>query len=447
MSERRLEATAADPDQAAALAALNDGRSLHLTGGAGSGKSTVIRTFLSQTNRRIARLATTAAAAQLIDGITVHRFFELGPAVYQPGTKRVSGALRHRLSRTDGVLIDEASMLRIDKLQEIRDALFQCARGYGDFAGFQVVLSGDFAQLPPVMTDQDRAALTAIYGDNNLFAFQSRHWAGLATCNLGTLHRQAEDLAYAQALDAMRRGVEPDLAAINARVRDAPEGAVRLVSRNSTANEINGRMMDAIPGKHFRIEGEVQGAFSPRDMRVNPQLILKPGTRVIICANGAQDAYVNGSTGIFVEAARDTNGQPVGHVDLDTGRRVVVPRHTWEAISYDVGQDRHGAADVSHQVVGSYAQLPLLPGYAITVHRAQGMTIPQMHFDPEGAFEAGQVYVALSRVPHLDGLTLARAIEPDEIRQDPRVRAFQQRLAGGLANDVENPATSAIAMP
>lgn len=423
------EIAVTDPDQSAALSALQDGRSIHLTGGAGAGKSTVIRRFLSQTDRRIARLATTGGAAQLIGGITVHRFFELGPEVYQPGTKRVSSGLRRRLARTDGLLIDEASMLRIDKFQEIRDALFQCARGYGDFAGFQVVLAGDFAQLPPVMTDQDRTAIEALYGPDQLFAFQSRHWMGLATCNLATLHRQADDLTFAQMLDAIRRGEVPDLAPINARVAEAPAEAVRLVARNVTANEINGRMMEAIPGKHFRIEGETQGAFMPRDMRVNPQLILKPGARVIICANGADGAYVNGSTGTFVAAARDADGRPTGQVALDSGATVTVPRHTWQAISYDVGQDHTGAAEVSHHVVGSYTQLPILPGYAITVHRAQGMTIQQMHFDPEGSFEAGQIYVALSRVPRLEGLTLSREIALEEIRQDPRVSAFQQMFA------------------
>jgi hypothetical protein len=427
-----------DPDQLAALTAMQAGKSVYLTGGAGTGKSTLVKSFLAGTSQRFAILGTTGSASQLIGGMTVHKFFGLGSEVYQPGTKSVPDHVRQRLSNVDGILIDEVSMLRIDKLQEIRDTLFQCAKGFGAFAGFQVILSGDFAQLPPVMTDTDRGAIEAIYGTNQLFAFQSRHWKGLVFCNLKTLHRQAEDLEFAQILNDMRMGHVPDIALINGRVAPAPDGAVRLVAKNKSADAINGEMMRKIDGKHFRIEGNWNGDFQPRDMRVPPQLILKPGARVIICANDPAGQYVNGSTGTFVRAARDEDGTPVGHVQLDRGGLAIVPRKTWQSLSYDITEDKQGNAQVGHRISGEYRQLPILPGWAITVHRSQGMTIQNLHFDPEGTFETGQIYVALSRAPALASLTLARAINPADIRQDARVSEFQKTFS--LPSEVEDEA-------
>ncbi len=211
-----------DPDQKHALAQLEAGESIFLTGGAGAGKSEVLKRFLRSRPDAVS-MASTAAAAHLIGGTTVHRFFGFPIGVMEPGGQ-AHPAIRQRLTKAPVLVFDEVSMLRIDLLQGIRDRLFSAARGYGDWAGYQVVMTGDFAQLPPVVTDREKPALEGLYGQENVFAFQSPVWGNLKPCTLTHLHRQADDLAFAELLKTMREGRIPDLSMLDARVAPPRQG-------------------------------------------------------------------------------------------------------------------------------------------------------------------------------------------------------------------------------
>lgn len=414
-----------DPDQKYALEQLEAGKSIFLTGGAGSGKSAVLKRFLDNRPGAVS-MAPTSAAAHLIGGTTVHRFMGLPVGVIERGQRAHSEA-RQRLMKAKVLVFDEVSMLRIDHLQAIRDRLFSAARGYGDWAGYQVVMSGDFAQLPPVLTDREQPMLEKLYGKDQLFGFQSRIWGNLTPCTLTHLHRQADDLAFAQLLKTMREGRIPDLAMLDSRVGRAPEQAVRLVASNRQAEAINRERLDAIPGGVYRIQGAAQGAFNDNDMRVPTELRMKPGARVILCANDPDGAFHNGSTGIFLRAKRDERGRPEAEVQLDDGREVTVKRHVWDAVDYEYDERTR---ELNRDVVGRYTQLPILPGWAITIHRSQGMTLPNMHLDPSGIFAPGQLYVGLSRAPSLAGLSLAAPVTEGHVLHDHRVRQYQSKLFG-----------------
>ncbi|MCE6959633.1 AAA family ATPase [Cereibacter sphaeroides] len=408
------------PDQKNAVTRLEAGESLFLTGGAGTGKSETIRAFLERNpTRPIIRLASTGAAAQLIGGQTVHSFFRLPFSIHMPGPVEVSKKTLAVLRRTSTILIDEISMLRIDVFQAVVDRLMSARRGPGPFGGYQLVAVGDFAQLPPVMPWSEKQAVEHGYGRGALYAFQAKTWKDFGMAELTTVHRQAGDRPFAEWLGRLRLGEIPDLDMVNGRVREALPGAVKLVAINRMAQEINDREMAALPGDWATNEGRVSGAFSERDMRVPVQLALKPGARVILCANNMLAGYVNGSTGQLLELGRDEEGRTRARVRLDTGRVVSVTPFCWEASAY---APHAGAAGFSRIVTGTYTQLPILPGWAITIHRSQGMSIPRVHIDPTGIFEAGQAYVALSRATSLSGLTLATEVRPEDVLSDPRIR-------------------------
>ncbi|MGR3592331.1 MAG: hypothetical protein ACU0B9_14920 [Limimaricola soesokkakensis] len=162
-------------------------------------------------------------------------------------------------------------------------------------------------------------------------------------------------------------------------------------------------------------------------MRVPPELRMKPGARVILCANDPDGAFHNGSMGTFLRAKRDERGRPEADVRLDDGREVTVRRHVWETVDYEYDERTR---ELNRDVVGRYTQLPILPGWAITIHRSQGMTLPNMHLDPSGIFAPGQLYVGLSRAPSLAGLSLAAPVTEGHVLHDHRVRQYQAKLFG-----------------
>ncbi|MBW3243372.1 AAA family ATPase [Epibacterium sp. DP7N7-1] len=413
-------------EQEAALDLLEDGESVFITGGAGVGKTALINEFVRRNpNRPIARLGTTGNAAQLIGGQTLHSFLGLGTRIHRPHDLRMDDRVKARIRMAKCIIVEEISMARIDHFQAIRDRLYGAPRGFGDFAGYQLIVVGDFAQLPPVIPPAESAALEQLYGPNKHFAFQNRYWKNLKRIELLQVHRQANDADFAAWLNCLRAGRPVDLSVINERVGKAQEGATHLVATNSAADRINAQAMEQIPGGRYRIEGEAKDVFHERSMRVPSVLQLKPGARVIICANDLPAGYVNGSTGTLIRCERDARGKPQAIVQIDGGKEVTVRQHKWENAYYSPGSD----GTLERQVRGSYRQLPLLPGWAITIHRSQGMSIDKLHVDTRGSFAPGQAYVALSRATRLSGVTLAAPIQEKHIMYDERVRAFMEEGA------------------
>ena len=421
-------------DQKSALDDLDAGRSVFLTGEAGSGKTWLVNEFIRRNpNRSIARLATTGAAAQLIGGQTAHSFFRLNAGIYQPGQVSADLRLRAKIRGFRTIIIEEISMARIDLFQAVRDMLYSAARGYGDFAGYQLICVGDFAQLPPVCTPNERSMLEALYGEGALFSFQSRHWDSLRTFELTTPHRQADDLGFARWLGDLRAGRAPDLDFINSRVGAPadPAATTYLVATRSQAQRINEERMSALPPGFFHIQGETTGQFGSGMMPVPQKLFLKPDSRVVICANNPSEGYINGSTGRLVKCRRDEKGKPVAEVILDSGRAVLVKSKTWDNTQYDLT----GGGEVGQKSLGTYTQLPLLPGWAITIHRSQGMSLDHLHIDPRGIFEAGQAYVALSRATSLEALSFSAPFERTHFREDARVRGYMGSALGHARPD------------
>lgn len=416
----------ASQDQKSAAKLMMSGKDVFLTGGAGTGKSFVLNTFMKKSGKRFLKTATTGAAATIIRGATLHSTMGLSSNIHKPDSiTQVKDKAMSLLRTSQGITIDEVSMLRIDTFQALLETIDLASKKL--WKRPQLILTGDFAQLPPVLTDREREVFEHYYGDK-LFAFEHPRWSDFSVASLTTFHRQGGDLTFAKWLSDIRGGKVPDMDFINQRVTNKrTEGAVNLVATNDKAARINNDARDELDDSNeFLFEGTVMGPFQQQDMRVPPRMTLPSGSRVIICANdrSGDRAYVNGTTGTLISG----NDEGEALVETDEGRRVTVPPATWERTEYEPVMENGKVTDYQENTIASYTQTPILPGWAITIHRSQGMSLPHVHIDPRGMFIAGQAYVALSRATNLSGLTLASEMTEEAIMHDDRVTRYHHKV-------------------
>jgi len=369
-----------------------------LTGQAGTGKSTLLRKLLATPEMRsktVAICAPTGIAALNIGGTTVHRWsgMMLGPAEGQdhntfaeelerePWTKH---AIR-RVEATDVLVIDEISMMAGSQLDFLDFWLRRCRKDSTPFGGLQVIFLGDFLQLPPVRTDISRP-----YD----WAFNARSWAeaDLKTISLEKVHRQS-DPAFIEALGAFRTGKmrRQDADLLRSRVSMFPRAEItRLMTHNTQVDKWNAYRLDGIAGEQRVYTAQATGdpknmEFCLRNMPSPKELVLKHGCAVIFTRNDPEAGFVNGQIGTVVNLGNDSI-----RVLTQQGQHVDVEMAEWEFDSMKV----------------RISQFPLRLAYAMTIHRAQGLTLDAARIDIRAAREPGQAYVAVSRVRTLAGIHL-----------------------------------------
>ena len=446
-------------DQVLASEILNGKGDVYLTGPAGSGKSFLLNNWAMSLppRQRPWRAASTGAAARLIGGKTVNSIFRISPDVHVPGSILEEPLDPNMawywklLANASSIVFDEVSMIRVDTFQAILERMKQI-KPYRNLPGRpRLIFVGDFAQLPPIVTAEEEAIMRHHYG-GRVFCFEHKFWDSIKVASLSTIHRQRDDLTFSTWLNEIREGGIPDLSWINNFVREPREGAVNLVSRREAAREINQTEMDKLETQPFTFEGGSNGR-EDNELPVPAKLTLKVGCRVIICANqkgvnkdGEKD-YVNGSTGTFMGAERGRDGRVSARVMIDdTGESVLVETHKWNTMSY--AAETNLAGDVigySRSVSSAYEQIPLLPGYAITIHRSQGMSLPRANVDVNGSFAPGQVYVALSRLTSTDGLSLSRPVKFGNIIHSEKVRQYNRSIFKSQVDEPELESTPALA--
>ncbi|OYX07844.1 MAG: hypothetical protein B7Z15_15585 [Rhizobiales bacterium 32-66-8] len=359
-----------------------------------------------------------------LGGQTIHSFFGIPPRILNPDEVKPRVQVRRLLKKLDRLVIDEISMVRADLLDTV-DRSLRVARDTSEpFGGVQVVLVGDFLQLPPVvpMAEQDMLERMGYEGP---FAFHAKALAeqAVARAPFTFVHRQS-DSAFVAMLGAIRRGhrLGEAIEALNAAcVRPHRPGVlpVLLTPTNARADAYNQRGLASLVGEAREFSGQIKGEFGLEGDRlpVPERLVLKTGARVMALRNDPARRWVNGSVGTVLGI-----GAHSAVVRLDSGPTVEIESFTWERIRY--GWDEAGGR-IDTQVVGAYTQLPLVPAWAMTMHKAQGLTLEDVRIDfDNGAFAAGQAYVALSRARSLAGLSLVRPIRLSDIRLDRRVAAF-----------------------
>jgi len=417
--------------QSEALDLLKLGHNVFLTGPAGSGKTYLLNQYISYLRNHkvgIAVTASTGIAATHLNGRTIHSWSGMGirDALSPVDLKAMQRDKRLRKSflQSKVLVIDEVSMLHPYQLELVNTIAKHMLDPLLPFGGLQVILSGDFFQLPPVSRG---SAIT------KQFAYEADAWisGGFVTCYLSEQHRQGND-PLITVLNDIRSGSagEQTKVPLRTRYKQEPEGSVRpaqLYARNVNVDSINYRELDALDGNEESFQMESTGVRTlvdslKRNCPAPDELRLKVGARVMFVKNDSEGLYVNGTLGVVLSFDKE-DGLP--RVRTFEGQVIVVEPAQW---SYEENE----------VVTAKISQVPLKLAWAITVHKSQGMTLDAAEIDLSDAFEPGMGYVALSRVRSLSGLKLlglnemALTVHPKILAQDLVFQQWSDSAAGSL---------------
>ena len=413
----------ADPAVAEAHQALADRTPVvMLIGRAGTGKSHFIRSLVDRDPQYPqALLAPTGLAAMNIGGQTVHSFFGFPPRPLIGNAEKPNWFFTRTARAINRLIIDEVSMLRADVLDAMNQHLQIARKSSRPFGGVQMLLVGDFYQLPPVVRgDEGQLLEDAGYATPYAFSAHCLRDAPLAAVQLTEVHRQTNQ-DFIQILSSIRerRGVEEAVTILNTVCldRSLPKRPVLLCATNAVADGYNTRGLAALEGASARytggFEGEQPKAQSDR-LPAPMELVLKRGARVIFTQNDPEGRWVNGSLGTVQSLDDETI-----IVTLDSGDDVDVERATWPQARW-TWNAKENRMEVKEEF--KYVQFPLAPAWALTIHKAQGMTLDSVEIDlGRGAFAPGQTYVALSRARSMGTLRLTRPLSPRDVQVDPAI--------------------------
>ncbi len=420
--------------QQQALAILKSGQSVFLTGSPGSGKTHTVNEYVAYLRSHGIEPAVTAStgiAATHIHGMTIHSWS--GIAIAQSLSAEQMEKLIHikflnkRINKASVLIIDEVSMLGAKTL-DLVDAVCRRVRGtQRPFGGLQVVLVGDFFQLPPVSrAGEDKAQ----------FAFASEAWQELdpTVCYLTEQHRQ-DDMQLLDMLSAVRSGEynEEHRKQLQARVgrHDKVVGELpRLYSHNTDVDTLNTRELRKLSGGEREFLMSAQGGekfvMALKRSCLSPErLVLKIGASVMCTKNNSELGFINGTLATITGFSKE-NGRPV--IKTLDGEELEIEPMDW-------------AIEEDGKIRASITQIPLRLAWAMTIHKSQGMSMDAAVIDLSSAFEFGQGYVALSRVRRFSGLHLlgfnerALQVHPEVLERDEE---FRQRSAAAVASLEEN---------
>ena len=412
------------------------GRSVFLTGKAGTGKTTFLKYITETTAKRFVVLAPTGVAAINAGGSTIHSFFQLPLCPYLPDVKELITEYqmperyrslrkeRVKIIRTlDLLIIDEISMVRADLLDAVDMTLRKYRRNDRPFGGVQLLMIGDAQQLSPVVKDNERQYMSQVYPSPYFFHSKALSKLQYITIELQKVHRQ-KDADFLEILNAVRenRLTNQLLAKLNGRVGVEPplmdDGTepIRLTTHNARADEVNSRKMAELKGEPYSFIAQVEGDFPEHAYPAEEELRLKPGAQVMFIRNDSEGNYYNGKLGRVEKIA---NGV-VTVVDQE-GKSMDVTPVEWPNAQYELDDE---SGEICQNVVGTFRQIPLRVAWAITIHKSQGLTFDNVIIDAGAAFAFGQVYVALSRCRSLEGIVMESPVRASVIYGDEHVAAF-----------------------
>lgn len=410
------------------------GANLFLTGRAGTGKTTFLKTLREKSSKRMVVLAPTGVAAINARGNTIHSFFQLPFSPYIPGKGfatndrkflNMSRQKRRLIASLSLLVIDEISMVRPDTLDAIDSILRRIRNSSLPFGGLQLLLIGDLRQLPPVVKEKEWEILGKHYATPYFFESHALRDAGFLSVELSVVYRQS-DSEFISILNAIRDGKADTrtLSRLNSRCRPnfnpgEEEGYIRLTTHNRNAAVINDAKLAQLHTPAMVYDAEITGEFPESALPAEQRLVLREGAQVMFIKNdtGGNRRYYNGLIGTILSLSEDKIiVQPSGE-----GEKIEVERVEWENTRYNV---EASTGDVIQEVTGVFRQFPLQLAWAITIHKSQGLTFEKAIIDASHSFAAGQTYVALSRCRSLKGLVLESPVPPGAIITDADVNDF-----------------------
>lgn len=416
------------------------GRSVFLTGKAGTGKTTFLKYITQTTSKRFVVLAPTGVAAINAGGSTIHSFFQLPLCPYLPDVKELVTEYqmpekyrslrkeRTRIIRTlDLLIIDEISMVRADLLDAVDMVLRKCRHNDKPFGGVQLLMIGDAQQLSPVVKESERGYMQQVYPSPYFFHSKALSKLSYVTIELQKVYRQ-KDREFLDVLNAVRDNrLTPDLLSLlNSRVgaelqtdEDGTE-PIRLTTHNAQADEVNLRKMEELPDEPLQFIAEIEGEFPENSYPAEEILTLKKGAQVMFIRNDSEGQFYNGKLGRVEDVCDE-----VVTVSDEDGMLVNVTPVEWENSQYML-DDQSG--EIRQNIVGVFRQLPLRVAWAITIHKSQGLTFDSVIIDAASAFAFGQVYVALSRCRSLEGISLCTPLSSNAIYSDQNVSLFNAQI-------------------
>jgi len=411
---------------------LKSGNSVFLTGSAGTGKTYLLNQYILYLKARKITptvVAPTGIAASHLQGQTIHSFFALGIREeiddFFIESLLEKKYLHTRFKNLNVLIIDEISMVSPEVFSAMDRILQAFKRDSAPFGGVQVILSGDFFQLPPISRG---------YKEKR-FAWQSPSWKdlGLKTCYLQEKFRQ-DDNQLIGVLDEIRSGVvsQNSYDLLNSRhlkelnIEFTP---TKLYTHNVDVDRINNEELAKIdaPAHLFVYKSEGTASNVEKIFKgglLLEELSLKNGAVVMFIKNNNEKGYVNGTTGVIVGFNKETN-LPI--VKTSYGHKINVELEDW---SFE---------NSSGNVVAKVSQIPLKLAWAITIHKSQGMTLDSAEIDLSKTFEVGQGYVALSRIKNIEGLRLmglndtALSVDPLILHIDSRIKAASDKASAEIS--------------
>ena len=424
--------------QKTALKILKSGQNVFLTGSAGTGKTYVLNEYIYYLkSRKIIPtvVAPTGIAASHLNGQTIHSYFSLGlrDSVDDVFISSLldKKKLQTRFKKLKVLIIDEISMVSPNIFSAMDKILQAFKENKEPFGGIQVILSGDFFQLPPISQSND----------SKRFSWQSPSWKvlDLQTCYLQKKFRQ-DDNQLIFVLDEIRSGQisEQTYNILNQRYEkelDIAFTPTKLYTHNLDVDRINNNELNRLPSSGITYNYKSEGAKTNieklfKSALVQEELTLKKDAVVMFIKNNPEKYYINGTTGVVIDFSKDE--QPLPIVKLSNGYVIKVEFEDW-AIENDKGK-----------VSAKISQIPLKLAWAITIHKSQGMTLDAAQIDLSKTFEVGQGYVALSRIKNIEGLKLmgfnekALSVDPLILSIDPRIKQASQKAYAKIEAYDEN---------
>ena len=420
------------------------GISIFLTGKAGTGKTTFLRTLKEKSSKRSIIVAPTGVAAINAGGMTIHSFFQLplSPFVPEANFKNrfdYSKEKRKIIRTLDLLIIDEISMVRSDVLDAIDSVLRRFREHEKPFGGVQLLMIGDLQQLTPVVTPEDEVILQRYYDTSYFFGSKALRSISYVTIELTHVYRQ-QDEEFITLLNNIREGQvsDTDLKRLNERFNpnfepEVGSDYIRLTTHNKMAESYNEVQLHNLPSKACTFTAEADGNFPEYNYPADFKLTLKRGAQVMFIRNDNNGRYYNGRIG------------HVTHIDNEKilvlcpgdDKEIEVQQETWENTKYTLNEK---TKQIEAEVQGTFKQYPLRLAWAITIHKSQGLTFEHAIIDAQSSFAAGQVYVALSRCKTLEGLILASPISSSAIINDNQVMNY-------ISHQTEEAAKSIAALP